>query len=227
MGCSGKIKLKLKAKGLREKGFSVKEIQKKLGVSRSSVSLWVRDIKLTKKQLERLYLNKKTGALRGSIIGAKKKQKEREELTCKLMKEGEGEVGSTSKRDRFIAGIALYYGEGGKTDGDVSFSNSDPKAVEFMVSWFREFCKVPENRLRGSLYIHSNLDERKAKTFWSRLTGISPNQFTKSYIAKNNPRRLRKVKHIYGVFRVKISDVNLHRKIMGWIKGLVSPKNLI
>ncbi|XOB40352.1 MAG: helix-turn-helix domain-containing protein [Candidatus Nealsonbacteria bacterium] len=221
MGYAGKLKLKLKAKELRKKGLSVKTIQKRLGVSRSSVSLWVRDIQLTRKQLERLYLNKKTGALRGSIIAAMNATKRRRELTRKLIAQGKKEIGNISKRDRFIAGIALYLGEGSKTDGDVSFSNSNPEAMKFMVSWFRAFCKAPEKRLRGSLYIHSNLDEKKSKRFWSEITEIPLSQFTKSYIVKNNPHRLRKTKHIYGVFRVKISDVNLHRKIMGWIKGVI------
>ncbi|UZE93236.1 MAG: helix-turn-helix domain-containing protein [Candidatus Nealsonbacteria bacterium] len=220
MGYAGKLKLKLKARELRKKGLSVKTIQKRLGVSRSSVSLWVRDIQLSRKQLERLYLNKRTGALKGSIIGAKKKQREREELTRKLIAKGKKEVGNISKHDRFIAGISLYYGEGGKTDGDVSITNSDPKAIKFMANWLREFCKVSEKRLRGSLYIHDNLNRIEAKKYWSKITKIPLKQFTKTYIAKNNPHRLRKVKHRYGVFRIKISDVNLHRRIMGWISGV-------
>ena len=59
MSYSGKLELKLKARELRKNGLSVKAIQEKLKVSRSSVSLWVRDIKLTRKQLEKLYLNQK------------------------------------------------------------------------------------------------------------------------------------------------------------------------
>ena len=221
MGYAGKLKLKLKARELRKKGLSVKEIQKRLGVSRSSVSLWVRDIQLRRKQLEKLYLNKKTGALKGSIIGAKKKQREREELTRKLITEGRKEVGNISRHDRFIAGIALYCGEGSKTDGDVSFTNSDSKAIKFMANWLREFCGVTKERLRGSLYIHDNLNEIEAEKYWSKITKIPLQQFTKAYIAKNNPHRLRKVKHPYGVFRIRISDVNLHRKIMGWISGIL------
>jgi len=221
MGYAGKLEMKSKARSLRKKGFSVKDIQKKLGVSRSSVSLWVRDIQLSKKQQERLYLNKKTGALRGSIIGAKEKQKEREELTRKLLAEGEKEVGDVSSRDRFIAGIALYFAEGDKADGHVSFNNSDPNAIRFMANWLREFCNISEEKLRGSLYIHDDLDEYKAKRYWSKLTRIPLGQFTKSYIAPNNLNRLRKKKHIYGVFRISISSTILHRKITGWISKVL------
>jgi len=220
MGYGGKLKLKMKARELRKKGLSIKEIQKRLGVSRSSASLWVRDIKLSKEQLEKLYLNKRTGALKGSIVAAMNKVKEREELTQRLVKEGIKEVGELSKRDKFVIGIAMYFAEGDKTGRHVAFSNSNPYSIKFMMDWLREFCKVPEARFRGSLYLHDNLNEKKAKQFWSKLTKIPLSQFTKTYIVKNNPHRLRKTKHAYGVFRIRVSDVNLHRKIMGWISGI-------
>lgn len=221
MSYPGKLELKLKAQTLRKRGLSIKEIQRQLKVSRSSVSLWVREIKLTQKQIKKLYFNKKKGKLKGSYIAAMNKIKTREELIKKLIREGRKEIGRLSKRDRFIAGIAMYYGEGGKTDGDVSFANSDPRLIRFMIGWFREFCDISNKKFRGNLYIHDNLNEGRAKKFWSDLTKIPCSQFTKTYVVKNNPYRLRKVKHVFGVFRIKVSNVNLHRKIMGWMKGLV------
>lgn len=220
MGYVGKLKLKQEAIKLRKNGFSVKEIQKRLRVSRSSVSLWVRDVKLTHSQIRRLYLNKKTGALRGCIIAAMNKIRQRKELTCKLIDEGKREAGRILKRDRFMAGIAMYFSEGDKAGKGVVFSNSDPRAIEFMINWFREFCKVPEKKFRCYLYIHDNLDEIRAKKFWSKLLKLPISQFRKSYIVKNNPKRFRKTKNIYGVLRISISNVNLHRRIMGWIDGL-------
>jgi len=220
MGYAGKLKEKHKAIALRKKGYSYSEILKKINVSKDTISRWCRDVKLTRSQLLRLYKKKYSGGLRGCIIGAKKKQKEREGLTRKLIKEGKREVGKVSNRDKFIAGIAMYFGEGDKRDGGVGFSNSDPKAIKFMVDWFRRVCKVPEEKFRCHLYIHDNLNEKKAKKFWSDLTNIPLSQFIKSYIVKNNPNRLRKVKHQYGVLKVRVSNVNLHRKIMGWISGI-------
>ncbi len=220
MGYSGKLDLKMKARSLRKKGLSIKDIQKKLKISRSSASIWVRDVKLTKKQFNKLYLNRKTGALKGCIIAAKNKIKAREKSVKMLGEEGKKEVGRLSKRDEFIIGVALYFAEGEKRDGGVSFSNSDPRAIKFMVNWFRVFCKTPEEKFRCSLYIHDNLNEEEAKRFWSKLTGIPLHQFRKSYIVKNNPNRFRKVKHKYGVLRVCMGGVVLHRKMMGWISGI-------
>ena len=223
MGYAGKLKLKQEAIKLRENGFSVKTIQRKLQVSMSSVSLWVRDVKLTQEQIRKLYLSKRTGALRGCIVAAMNKTKKREESTIRLVEEGKKEVGNVSRRDRFIAGVLMYFSEGSKTGHSVVFSNSDYRAIEFMAGWFREFCNVPEEKFRCYLYIHDNLDEANAKKFWSRIMKLPLTQFKKSYIVKNNPKRFRKAKNINGVLRISISDVNLHRKIMGWIEGIFDP----
>jgi hypothetical protein len=220
MGYVGKLEEKYKALALRKKGYSYNEILRQIDVSKDTISRWCRDVKLTKSQKLRLYKKKYSGGLRGCIIGAKKKQKEREELTQKLLKEGIEEIGNLSKRDKFIIGAALYFAEGSKGDEHVCFSNSDPRAIKFMVEWFRRMCRVPIKKFRGSVYLHDNLEEKKAKRFWSELTGIPLDQFTKTYLVKNNPNRLRKIKHQFGVFRMTISNVNLHRRIMGWISGI-------
>ncbi|HNY35990.1 MAG TPA: hypothetical protein PLD14_01640 [Candidatus Pacearchaeota archaeon] len=216
----GKLDLKIKARELRKKGKSIKEIKRNLNVSLSSVSIWVRDIKLNKKQLEDLYLNKKTGNLKGSIIAAQNKIRKRELITQKLKEEGFKEIGMLTDRQRFLVGVSIYAGEGGKTDRDISFVNSDPKLIKFMMNWFSDFCNVPFDKFRGSLYIHNDLNEKKAKKFWSKLTKIPLSHFTKSYIAKNNKKRLRNKKHENGIFRIKVSNANLHRKIMGWVDGI-------
>src|ERR1035437_1600962 len=49
----------------REEGLSVGGIAKQLHVAKSSVSLWVRDVKLTQKQKEALHMRKVEGGKRG------------------------------------------------------------------------------------------------------------------------------------------------------------------
>ncbi len=209
-----------KAITLRKKGVSVREIQKKLGVSKSTISRWVRDIQLTEEQVANLYKNKTTGSLKGNYIASQNKIKTRLVTTQKLLDDGIKEVGTLCKRDRFIAGIALYFGEGDKTDKSVGFTNGDSRSILFMSKWFREFCNIDEKKFRGKMYIHDTLDEKAAKVYWSGLTHIPESQFTKSYIVPNNPNRLRKSILPHGVFKIVINDINLHRKIMGWISGL-------
>lgn len=222
MGYAGKLEEKLLAQKLRRKGLSYREIKRHINVSKSTLSLWCRDIALTPKQALRLFKNRLKGAAKGRIIGAKIQQQRRLKQIQKLLREGRADIGKISQRDRFMAGIALYAAEGTKRDGRINFANSDPKLIRFMTSWFRGFCNAPNSKLRGKLWIHRNRDEKKARNFWSKLTRIPLNQFHKSYIAENkvNSRKIRKQIHEYGVFSIGFSDAKKHRKLMGWIAGI-------
>lgn len=223
MGYYGKYEEKLAAIKLRKKGWSYRDIQKKLHVSKSSVSLWCRDVALTPEQMFRLLKNKLRGGDKGRIISAKKQQQKRIEKTKKLFYFGKTKIGKLNQRDRFIAGVALYAGDGSKGDNGFGFSNSSPNLIRFMVDWVREFYKIPESRIKGSIWLHENLNETKAKFFWSKVMRIPMSQFTKTYIAKNKPdsRKIRKNIHQYGVLGIKICDSDLQREIMGLMAGVL------
>ena len=135
MGYAGKLEEKELALKLRRKGLSYSEIQKKVFVSKDTLSRWCRDVILTPEQLGGLRKKRLKGAERGRIIGAKKQQRDRIRRTKKLLEQGEKEVGLLSKRDRFISGIALYLGDGLKGDKGIGFSNSNPKTISFMMKW--------------------------------------------------------------------------------------------
>ena len=168
------------------------------------------------------------GAEKGRIIGAKRQQEKRVTMTKRVVDKGIKEVGRLRKRDRFVAGVALYLGDGDKNDKSVGFSNSNPEIIRFMVAWFREFCNVSEVKFRGQIWIHDNLDENQAREFWSKLTSIPEEQFYKSYIAENkvNSRKIRKNVNKYGVFAIRISDSWLQRRIMGWASGVLGARLL-
>lgn len=226
MGYFGKLEDKLKAQELRSKGFSYREILLQINVSKDTISRWCRDIVLTSEQKERLLKNKAFGQRRGSLVAAENKRQIRISRTQEIFEKSKIELGRLNKRDKFIAGIAFYAGEGEKTDGSGGFANSDPKLIKFMMHWFQEFCDIPLSRFRGAIWIHEGLDKNEAKRYWSKLTGIPQGQFFKTYVAKNktNSRKIRKNIHKYGVFAIKFSISDKQRRIMGWISALVNDR---
>lgn len=228
MGYAGKLEEKKLALKLRRQGLSYSEIQKRVPVSKDTLSRWCRDVILASSQLGRLQRKRLKGAEKGRIIGAKRQQRDRVRRTKKLLERGKKEVGLMDKRDRFIAGVSLYLGDGVKGDREVGFSNSNPQIISFMMNWFREFCQVPEGKFRGQIWIHENLNELKARKYWSGLTGIPLNQFQKSYVAENRirSRKIRKKLHEHGVFAIRVSNAQIQRKILGWIAGILG-KELI
>jgi hypothetical protein len=220
MGYVGKIREKNIARKLRQDGYSYREILSKVKVSKSTLSLWCRDIGLSEHQLKQLLNKRIKGGLIGSAIGAKRQQAKRIVKTEALIKQGKLEIGKLNNRDRFLAGVMLYAAEGTKSDGEVSFANGDPVMIKFMAKWFREYCKVADRDLRGKLYIHENLDAKSALEYWSNLTKISLAQFNKSYIVENK-NGFRKNRYKNGIFTIRTSNRDLSRKIKGWIRGVL------
>jgi hypothetical protein len=133
------------------------------------------------------------------------------------------DVGDISKRNLKLIGAALYWAEGYKTDlaRDVEIVNSDPCMIKLMMRWFREICNVPENKFKIRIQIHDASNIKDGIKFWSRITGIPSDQFTKSYI-KISPSSKGKSgnRHPRGVCHVRIADTDLLFKIKGWVEGL-------
>jgi len=223
MGYFGKIEEKRLAQKLRKQGLSYQEILKQVTVSKSTLSLWCRDVLLSPKYYERLQQKKRVGARKGSLIGAKKQQQRRINLTKQLHRQGYKEVGKLSSRERFLAGVALYLGDGYKNDKSVGFSNANPQIIKHIMSWLRDSCHVDEKKFRGRVWVHDTSDKELAVEFWSKITDIPVERFHKSYIVKNktNSKKVRKNIHQYGVFTITVGDSTLQRKILGWMAGLL------
>ncbi len=226
MGYFGRIEDKILAQDLRRKGLSYQEILQTISVSKSTMSLWCKDIQLTKKQQLRLLNKKQFGQRKGSLVAAENKRRNRVQRTAKIRKEARKTLGKLDNRDKFVTGIALYAAEGNKSDGKAGFSNADPKLIKFMMDWFLTFAKVPMEKMRGAIWLHEGLSEEKSKIFWSDLVKLPTNQFHKTYIAKvkNDSKKARKNIHQYGVIQIRFSDSTIHRKIMGWISAVFDGK---
>jgi hypothetical protein len=209
VGYRGKVEAQEKARLLREEGRSLKDIADTLGVAKSSVSLWVRDIDV---EIRR---RKPVARRPNSLHTAKLAQI----AACDQL--GIERIGVLSEEAFLVAGAALYAGEGGKKDGAVNFSNSDPAMIALFCTWLRRFFVVDAQRLRMRVYLHKGLDLDAAEEFWSAVTRIPREQFQKPYRAKPDPT-IRLNKHEHGCAYVRYSCSRTHREIMGLIRALLS-----
>lgn len=211
MGYRGKLAERQQARQLRRAGLPLAEIAGRLGVSKSSVSLWVRDVEF--EPVRRVTRVRRRGP---SAL-----QRRRQAEIDRLLAEGRARIGRLSDREFLVAEVALYAGEGSKQDGRVRFVNSDPRMVVFFCSWLRHFYEVDESRLRLVLYLHQGLDLSASMAYWSTLTGIPESQFTKPYRAVPDPS-IRHAKHVHGCVTVGYSCSATHRSIMGLVSALLS-----
>ena len=210
MGYGGKVREQQRARELRAEAWTLQDIAIELGVSKSSVSLWVRDVEFTPNPRRR------TRAPRPSSLHLRKLE---EIERCRT--EGIERIGVMTDREFLVFGLALYAGEGSKTDGDVTFANSDPRLIWLHLKWLRRFFDLDESRLRVKLYLHDGLDLMAANGFWSELTKIPVSQFTKPYRAAADPS-IRRTKHVMGCPAVAYRSTAVHRRVMGLIEAVLS-----
>jgi hypothetical protein len=210
MGYRGKLAEQQQARQLRRTGLPLAEIAAHLGVAKSSVSLWVRDVEFSPLPRPPRGRRRDPNALQ---------RRKRAEID-RLVEEGRARIGRLSEREFLVAGVALYAGEGSKGDGRVRFVNSDPRMVVFFCAWLRHFYEIDESRLRLALYLHQGLDLSAAMAYWSACTDIPESQFTKPYRAVPDPS-IRHAKHVHGCVAVGYSCSATHRSIMGLVSALL------
>jgi hypothetical protein len=214
MGYRGKVQQQERARDMRARNMTLQDIATELGVSKSSVSLWVRDVPFTPSK-------RRTGPQRRPHPFHEAKLAQIAQ--CDL--EGVERIGSLSDAAFLAAGAALYAGEGTKREGAVRFANSDPATIRFFCAWFRRFFEIDEARLRGRVYLHQGLDIDAATAHWSEVTGIPVDQFRKPYRAVPDPT-IRRNKHEFGCAYVDYSCSKTHRQVMGLVRALLSSRAL-
>lgn len=224
MGYIGNLEKKNLIQKLRQEGHSYREIEKLTHTSKSTIGNYCQNINLSENQIQKLLENKKNGLTKATLLGSEANRKKRIIQETTLLKKGIKQIGKMSQRDRFIAGVALYQGEGSKTNNAVEFTNSNPETIKFMVDWFGEFCMINKSKLKLNLWLHDNLSESNAIKFWCHFLEVESSQFGKTYFAKNkiNSQKIRKNIHQFGIIKIRFYNSAKLRLILGWIKGVLS-----
>ncbi|MFE2460541.1 hypothetical protein [Streptomyces sp. NPDC059402] len=214
--------LRAKARELRLQGWTYDQIEAELGCSRSSVSLWVRDLpkpepRYTPQEQQTLM---RAGLAR--LRGAQDEERQRTKEQAKLA------VGELSARELFLVGVGLYWAEGGKDKPydrreNVVFVNSDPSMIKVFLAWL-DLLGIARERLRFTVMIHETADVAGAEEFWAELVRADRSAFNKTTLKRHNPKTVRKnVGDSYrGCLAIKVlKSADLYRRIEGSWYGIV------
>ncbi|MFF9285657.1 helix-turn-helix domain-containing protein [Streptomyces griseosporeus] len=187
---NAKDDLRARARELRLQGWTYDQIQVELGCSKSSVSLWVRDLP----KPERRRSPEEAAAI--ARRGWEEKMRIRDEERRQTKEAAKQAIGQLSARELFIAGVALYWAEGAKDKPYrrtevLNFINSDPNVIRLFLSWL-DLLGVTLDRLTVRVCIHETADVAGAEKFWAEVTGIDVSSFSKATLKRHNPRTVRK-----------------------------------
>jgi transposase-like protein len=201
----------------REQGASVKELARLLGVSRSSISLWVRDIQLTEAQ--RSALRRRMG---GRIDGS------RANAVSALKRRREAQVAgrAAAKRGDLLhaAGCMLFWAEGSRNRNSIHFVNSDPAMILFFARFLRICFEVPDEKIRVRCNLFADgkgaAHQREVEQFWLELLGLPQTCLCKSAVNvySKYSKKKRRNKLPYGTRRLAVHDTRLVQHIYGAIQ---------
>jgi hypothetical protein len=216
--------LRLKALDLRKEGKSVVDISREIGISKSTASVWTREVSLTIKQIEYLKNNSLTGRMKGQIIGSQVLKKRRLALIENYNQLGTQEFPDLTNRELQIAGLCLYWAEGSKKTRKVELCNSDPQMIKFFIYWLQRSYQIPIDELRCYVSINEahKIRESEVKEYWSQLTNIPLDHFNATSFKKFPLKKVySNFNHHFGTLVVKvIKPARYHYKILGQIYGL-------
>jgi hypothetical protein len=208
---------------LRRQGKTYNEINRLLDIPKSTLSGWFNGFEIPARIKRRLWTNNQRKWAQSITEYNKKRAIDILSKTNETQQRISKEIGRLTKRELMLVGAALYWAEGNKKDRwRIRISNSDPKIIALIMKFFRDICGVKPDKFIAKVHIYPNISERKAKTFWSRITNIPIGQFRKSLFSISRSSKLKRPFNAlpYGTIDINISDVNLVNRIKGWILGL-------
>jgi transposase len=219
---NAKDDLRDKARELRLQGWTCDQIQVELGCSKSSISLWVRDLPKPERR---------PASEQAKLAGRKRwdhelAQRDIERQRTKAA--AAATIGTLSDRELFLLGVGLYWAEGSKDkEYDrrecVTFVNSDPEMIEVFLRRL-DLLGVERGRLRFTVMIHETADVAGAEGYWADLVGSDRAAFYKTTLKRHNPKTVRKnVGESYrGCLAIKVrQSAELYRRIEGAWYGIV------
>lgn len=89
-----------------------------------------------------------------------------------------------------------------------------------MMKFFREICKVPEEKFRGNVHTFAHADVEKTEKYWSGITGIPLSQFQKTYIKPSSASLQKRYTLPFGTFSINVCSTKLFLTIMGWTEKI-------
>ncbi|MEU6893429.1 helix-turn-helix domain-containing protein [Streptomyces sp. NPDC046557] len=219
---NAKDDLRDRARALRLQGLTYDQIQTELGCSKSSVSLWVRD--LPKVDHRTPQEQGRDAALKRWAFEGPRREAAREAS----IDAARAAVGGLSDRELFLIGAALYWAEGSKSkpyrrSETATFINSDPGVIRVYLAWLSLLGITPE-RLRFRVMIHETADVAGAELYWADFVGVQRSQLQRTTLKKHNPKTVRKNTgtDYRGCLIVRVSaSCDLYRRIEGTWCGIV------
>jgi len=216
---------------MRKKGMSYLDIENRINVPKSTLSFWLKKIKLTDEQKKKLESNRLEGLKKGS----EKKLAKTKQAIEEIRKTSAQSIKEISHKELWLMGITLYWRErflsGNENDlrKGVKFTSSDPYLIKLFLKWLQIIGRIDNEEIAFDIFLNKDRQQaiKEVIGYWSDVTEFPKDSFQKIYYLKSKPKRKRGGRKTtgnvqFGLLRVRVkSSSMLARQMYGWVRGII------
>ena len=209
----------------REEGLSYNEISARTGISKSTLSYWLRELALEPAQehrlQERLQANRGAFAARALLVN-RKRHTEKRRSAFQHGWETASHV-SDSEANHQLAFAMLYLGEGTKTLNRVMIGNTSADIVRYSLWALTKVFGVDPGRLTFRLHLVEAASplEEQIIAWWSQQLDVPRGRFQKSGYDRR-PREVTLTEDYRGVCTIQCHDTYLQQRLLGLAYGYLA-----
>ena len=197
-----------------ERKLTIDELAERLGLSRSTIYYWVRDLPISG-----------SGPGSGWPEAARRKGNHAMQRKYRLLREeayrmGVDEYDALACDATFRDFVCLYIAEGYKRNRNcVDICNSDPAVMQLAIRWI---CRLTRKTPEFWIQYHADQDLSGLCRFWARTLGIDEGAIRVQRKSNSNRLSGRIWRSRHGVFKVRVADTLLRARLQAWMDRLRS-----
>ena len=205
----------LQAVQLRERGFTLVEIARVCGVSKSTVSKWLKNnaisADVTKQNKRRAG---QANAARLQLVN-KARGSERATRYQEVLRHAQTEFKHYKTSPLFIAGLMLYVAHGeSHAKEKIRFSTNNQQSHLIFLTFAREFLGAEQKQVRCWLQLYQSQTEAVCLKKWHKILKLPYQQFHRTqFLTRNTKKPLH-----CGVGNTIIGSTVLQRKLLHWVQ---------
>ena len=216
---------------MRTAGRSYHEIHVALGIPKSTLSGWFKNLELAHEARARLDSRKSIGT--EVLIRRNKLQTANAERRAEEAKvQGRKEIARISADMLALLGTALYWAEGYKRlrmkDGKekmshtISFVNADEVMIRAFLKFLKDILNVDDRNIQLCMRLYEPVSEVAALRYWTKITGFPKENFRgTTYLVSVSSRRKRPFRRLpFGTLQVQVCNTQKFHQLLGMIEGV-------
>ena len=210
-----KVQERRRAIELRRQGKSYAEIMALVPVAKGTLSEWLKDTPLSKK--ERLFLEGRTQILqdKGRLKVALQNHQRHHQRRQVQVTNAKIDFARFKKEPRFLIGLTLYWADGAQTGGYLSYTQSDPAKIRFLMDWMTSYLPIEGSDFKFRVYAPRQAASAHLETHWSRACTIPKSQF-QTGIYQKATRRSKTDPNYKGSLRVIVPGMRNLVVVKAW-----------